>query len=80
MTDDTTRHIPPVCPDCERAVGVDTGVTPDGECSWCGAQLVYVRRDVLIELVAEWRCREDLHHEFAYNDCADDLEAVIADD
>ena len=31
----------------------------------------------LRELVEEWDLRVDLHHEYAYEDCASDLEGVL---
>ena len=33
----------------------------------------------LKDLVEGWKLRVDLHHEYAYEDCASDLEAVIND-
>ncbi len=36
-----------------------------------------VHKDQLRELVDQWRVRTDLHHEFAYRDCADDLEELV---
>lgn len=34
------RGIPTTCPECDRDVGVDTGVTEFGQCSRCGHQHV----------------------------------------
>lgn len=85
MTDDAARHIPPMCPNCERAVGVDTGITPNGECSWCGASLVYIRESALRELVSDLREKEsDLRGANerieGYEYARQKLEAVIEDD